>query len=202
MEGPTPVSALIHAATMVTAGVYMVARCRRSSAGPALPLEIVACGRRPHRALRRHHRPGPDRHQAHPRLLDHQPARLHVPGPGRRARMPPASSTCSPTPSSRPCSSSAPAASSTPCTASRTCARWAASRRDMLITTVTFLVGAVGAGRAAALRGVLLQGRDSRRDLPSRGAPGAVGHSPRRRVPHRALHGPPRPPRPSSAARA
>lgn len=42
MAGPTPISALIHAATMVTAGVYMVVRFDFLFAGLSLPVEVLA----------------------------------------------------------------------------------------------------------------------------------------------------------------
>ena len=56
MEGPTPVSALIHAATMVTAGIYMIARCGTLFVGNQAAMINDRGGGSVHRAVRRDHR--------------------------------------------------------------------------------------------------------------------------------------------------
>ena len=84
MEGPTPVSALIHAATMVTAGVFMVARLSPLFELAPTALAVRDARRRHHRVLRRDRRPRAERHQARRRLFDLLAARLHVRRDGRR----------------------------------------------------------------------------------------------------------------------
>ena len=79
MEGPTPVSALIHAATMVTAGVYLIVRTH-----PLFELapnvQDLAAGLGAATLLDgRADRARPDRHQARDRVLDDVADRLHVP---------------------------------------------------------------------------------------------------------------------------
>ena len=122
MEGPTPVSALIHAATMVTAGVFMVARLLAAIRNVADRAQCRHHCRRDDGLLRRDGWPGAERHQESDRLLDVFAARLHVRRLLGSAATASAFFTSSPTPSSRLCCSWAPAQSLPRCITNKTCA--------------------------------------------------------------------------------
>ena len=84
MAGPTPVSALIHAATMVTSGLYLLARLTALVLQAPTAMAIVADGRRADGDHGGDGRDHAERHQEGARLLDGQPAGLHVSGDRRR----------------------------------------------------------------------------------------------------------------------
>ena len=78
MAGPTPVSALIHAATMVTAGVYMTARLHFLFYLGAVYLIDHRGGWRSHSLFRRHRGARSKRYQTSSRLFHRQSIGLHV----------------------------------------------------------------------------------------------------------------------------
>jgi NADH-quinone oxidoreductase subunit L len=100
MEGPTPGLGVIHAATMVTAGVFMVARLSPLFELAPVALQVVTLVGAGHGASSPHRGARAERHQARGRLFDLLAARLHVCRLRRSGAYALASSTSSRTPSS------------------------------------------------------------------------------------------------------
>jgi hypothetical protein len=186
MAGPTPVSALIHAATMVTAGVYLV--CRLSFVfvlSPFTMMMIAIVGAATALFAATIALVQNDIKKVLAYSTSASSASCSSASASGRSRR--ASSTSSRTPSSRPASSSAPAASSTRCTPASTTTTSAGHAQhgrpaqvhaahvlDVLAATLAII------GFPADER-LLLEGRDP---LPRvrrpHGQPGSSKRSPRR----------------------
>jgi NADH-quinone oxidoreductase subunit L len=126
MEGPTPVSALIHAATMVTAGVYMIGRnAVLFSHAPATMLTVAIIGALTALMAGTIGLVQNDIKRVLAYSTVSQLGYMFL-----AMGMGPASSISTPMRSSRHCCSLDPAPSFTRCTASRTSATWAACARS------------------------------------------------------------------------
>ena len=130
MEGPTPVSALIHAATMVAAGVYMLCRVffllEIPGSGALTVIAWIGGFTALLAALIAVQQNDIKRILAYSTLsqLGYMVMAVGLHGPT------PAMYHLRRMPSSRPCCSSAPARSSSRCTTSRTSGKWAGCRRE------------------------------------------------------------------------